>query len=225
MEKITNKNINKEYPNVPRNEDLIKEKGLEKKYYDLLNKYNAFFTCYLKEKLPLEEIDKNMRESELNFVKIEEDNMDFYQITSTMGLDYIYLRNNLYIEKLNKTDLNFLEKHDEYSGEVSEFISNTFKEVINPYDKSRPMFYGPEIRTFMCNSDNVVIGVRYDEFNNTDLEDEEFTKNFLKKQEIISQLMVVLYVYGMHKLNTSVNMFQYNDVSIINKYKEGSHEK
>ena len=77
----------------------------------------------------------------------------------------------------------------------------------------------------MCNSDNVVIGVRYDEFNNTNLDDEEFTKNFLKKQEIISQLMVVLYVYGMHKLNTSVNMFQYNDVSIINKYKEGSHEK
>ena len=79
MEKITKENIEKEYPNNLRNNVLIKKKDLEDKYFDLLNKYNRFLASFLKEKLPLEQIDENMSKSELDFVKIEEKDMDFYQ--------------------------------------------------------------------------------------------------------------------------------------------------
>lgn len=56
----------------------------------------------------------------LKFVPIKEENMDFYQISSIMGLDYTYLRNNLYIENTNNEDLEFLstlEKHDDKAKE------------------------------------------------------------------------------------------------------------
>ena len=64
--KISIENIEKEYPSNLINYDLLKEKGLgedkpNEKYFELLNKYKNFFESYLKEKLPLEHIDNNMR--------------------------------------------------------------------------------------------------------------------------------------------------------------------
>lgn len=224
MEKITKENIEKEYPNNLRNNNLIKKRGLENKYFDLLNKYNKFLTSFLKEKLPLEQIDENMGKSELDFVRIEENDMDFYQITSTIELNYIYLRNNIYIEKLNDDDIKYLEKKKEYDEEVSTFINRTFKNVINPYNDSKMTFYGPENRNFMCDSDELVLGIRYDEFN-TKLEDEEFKENFLKKQEIISQLTLVLGIVALQELNCNINVIQYNEISIMNKYKENDYAK
>jgi hypothetical protein len=86
------------------------------------------------------------------------------------------------------------------------------------------IFYGPENRNFMCNSDDLVLAIRYDEFNSK-LEDEEFKENFLKKQEIISQLTLVLGVVGLQELNCNINVIQYNEISIMNKYKENSYAK
>ena len=224
MEIITKENIVKEYPNNLRNIDLIHKRGLEDKYFDLLNKYNNFLTSFLKEKLPLEQIDENMSKSELDFVKIKEEDMDFYQITNTFNLNYIYLRNNIYIEKLNDEDIKYLEKNKKYDEEVSAFINRTFKNVINPYDDSKMIFYGPENRNFMCNSDDLVLGIRYDEFNSK-LEEEKFKENFLKKQELISQLILVLNIVGLKELNCNLNVIQYNEISIMSKYKENDYAK
>lgn len=220
--KISIENIEKEYPSNLINYDLLKEKGLgekdpNEKYFELLNKYKSFFEDYLKEKLPLLQIDNNMKESELAFKPIEETNMDFYQITSSMGLKYVYLRNNLYIEKLNSADIEFLDSKEEYNDETREFISRTFKDVINPYDDSKVIFYGPENGQFLCNSNDVVLGIRYDEFN-TELEDKAFQENFIEKQRIISQLITVLSVYGLQQLGVNVKLIQYNEVSIMKKY-------
>ncbi len=224
MEKITKENIAKEYPNNLRDWEIISKRGLEDKYFDLLNKYNSFLTSFIKEKLPLEQIANNMNKSELDFKKMQEKDMDFYQITSTMGLNYIYLRNNIYIEKLNDDDINFLEKNNKYNDEVKEYIGKTYKDVINPYNNSKIIFYGPENGNFMCNSSDLVLGIRYDEFN-TELDDEKFKENFLQKQSIISQTSVILNIYGTDVLKNNVNLIQYNEASIINKYKEESYEK
>lgn len=220
--KISIENIEKQYPSNLINYDLLKEKGLgedkpNEKYFELLNKYKNFFESYLKEKLPLEHIDNNMSESELNFKPIEEKDMDFYQITSNMGFKYIYLRNNLYVEKLSKEDMDFLSTAKEYNDEVRDFISRTFKDLINPYNDSTTIFYGPENGQFMSNSNDLVLGIRYDEFN-TELEDKAFQENFIEKQRIISQLITVLSVYGLKELGINVNLIQYNEVSIMRKY-------
>ena len=183
-------------------------------YDTLLNRYKSFFERFLKEQLSLELIDRNLKESELDFRPVKGEDQDYYQRTSGMGLTYIYLRNNLYVEKLTEDELRFLKEHEEYGTEVEKFISETCERVVNPYDKAQMVFFGPENKAFLHSSDEIVLGIRYAEFD-TDLENEDFTDNFLKKQTIISRLCLVVNVYGLQKLEKKVSMIQYNEVSIL----------
>jgi len=220
MEKITKENISLEYPNAI-NYDLLKEKGLgdtepNERYFKLVNNYKSIFETYLKDILPLEQIDKNMKESKLKFMPIKEENMDYYQITSTMGLSYIYLRNDLHVEKLNTEDLDYLENITSLDDESKNFISRTYKKVINPYNESQTIFYGPENGKFLCDSNDIVIGIRYDEFD-SELEDSEFEKNFIEQLKLINQVSTVLEIYGSDVLG-SLKCIQYNEMSIMQLY-------
>ena len=220
---INAKNIKKQHPKGLIRYELLSQKGLgvgkqpNQRYFTLMNKYKGFFELYLKETLPLELIDQNTRESELGFKPIKEEDMDFYQRTSGMGLKYLYLRNNLYVEKLSASELQLLEGFTGYGDETKAFIAKTFLKVINPFDESRIVFYGPENQNFLCYSDEVVLGIRYDEFN-TELEDEQFAQNFLEKQTIISQISTVMSIVGLETLGTNLRFIQYNELSIIEKY-------
>jgi len=221
---ITKDNIELVYPQITNN-DLLVEKGFKidednNEYFKLLNKYKKLFEEYLKEKLPLELIDDNMKKSDLKFVPIKKENMDFYQITSTMNLDYIYLRNNLYIEKINKEDLEFLSKKDKLDEESKDFIKRTYQTVINPYenDEKRIIFYGPENEKHLCDSTDVVLGIRYNEFETNGMSDEEFQKNFIEQLRLIAQVSTLLEIASPNELGSVVKVIQYNELSIMKKY-------
>lgn len=224
MKMITKENIELVYPQIINN-DLLVEKGFKiddenNEYFKLLNKYKKLFEEYLKEKLPLELIDDNMKKSDLKFVPIKKDDMDFYQITSTMGLSYIYLRNNLYIEKLSKEDLEYLSKKDKLDDEGREFIKRTYLSVINPYenDEKRIIFYGPENEKHLCDSTDVVLGIRYNEFETNGMSDEDFQKNFLEQLRLIAQVSTLLEIASPNELGSEVKVIQYNELSIMKKY-------
>ena len=226
MEKITSENHDKEYPFIV-NEELLLEKGFEdydKKYFELKNRYKSFLDNYIKEKLPLELIDTNMKESELKFVPVKEEDMDYYQITSTMGLSYIYLRNNIYIEKLSKEDIDYLSGRKKYDDETREFIKRTYLSVINPYsdDENLIIFYGPENNKHLCESKDIVIGIRYNEFDDNGMTDEEFQENFIAQLRLIAQLSTVLEIGGENELGSKVRCIQYNELSIMKKYKSNA---
>ena len=61
-------------------------------------------------------------------------------------------------------------------------------------------------------SASIIIGIRHNEFD-VGLENEAFKENFLKKQEIISQLSLVISVIGMKQFDIPVLMIQYNEFS------------
>ena len=223
---ITKENIEYEYPQ-ERNNDLLEEKGFkiddgDNEYFKLLNNYKKLFENYLKEKLPLQLIDDNMKKSDLKFVPIKEEDMDFYQISSTMGLDYIYLRNNLYIEKLNKEDLELLSTLETYDDKAKDFINRTYLTVINPYenDEKRIMFYGPENGKHLCDSTDVVLGIRYDEFEPNGMSDEEFQKNFLEQLRLIAHVSTLLEIASPNELGSNVKVIQYNELSIMKTYND-----
>lgn len=228
MEKITRENINMQYPRIVNN-DLLDEKKFESedlndKYFNAMNLYKLFFETYLKEKLPLELIDNNLKKSDLKFVPIKEEDMDFYQITSTMGLTYIYLRNNLYIEKLSEEDIEFLLSKSEYDDEVKGFIERTYLSVINPYsdDENLIMFYGPETEKHLCHSKDVVLGIRYNEFEQGDVSDEEYQKKFLEQLRLIAQISSVVEIMSPNEFGSEVRCVQYNELSIMKKYNGNS---
>ena len=222
MEKITAENIEKSYPNLI-DFDLAREKGLgdeklSEKYFELVNKYKALFEKLLLEELPLQLIDDNMKKSALKFIPIKDEDKDYYQMTTTMPLDYIYARNNFYIEKLSKEDLEALGSFDELNDESRKFIKRTLKDVINPYGDDQMVFYGPENGKYLCDSTDIVIGIRYDEFADTEVSDEKFQERFLAQLKLISQLSTVLEVVGQDNLGTGLKLVQYNEVSIMKKY-------
>ena len=72
--------------------------------------YRKLFTEYIIEKTELKKYDEEIKNSNLNFIPVEEEKMDIYQYFSCDILKYFYIRNNLYLEKLDKKDINFLEK-------------------------------------------------------------------------------------------------------------------
>lgn len=221
---ITKDNIELVYPQIINN-DLLVQKGFKiddenNEYFKLINKYKKLFEEYLKEKLPLELIDDNMKKSDLKFVPIKKEDMDFYQITSTMNLNYIYLRNNLYIEKLSKEDLEYLSKKENLDDDAKEFIKRTYQTVINPYenDEKRIIFYGPENGKHLCDSTDVVLGIRYNEFEVNGMSDEEFQKNFLEQLRLIAQVSTLLEIASPNELGSEVKVIQYNELSIMKKY-------
>lgn len=216
--KITQDNFENQSPNLI-NYELLLEKNLghevpNEKYFQLLNLYKLYFEQYLKELLPLNLIDENMKKSDLSYTKVNDDDMDFYQSTSNMDLSYIYLRNNFYVEKLSNEDIEFVLGQKEYNDEVKEFIRRTYKNVINPYDEDRLIFYGPENQIHMCNSSDVVLGIRYNEFEQGTLSDSEFEERFFKQKQLINQLSSVLEIAGESQFNMSIRCIQYNEFSI-----------
>lgn len=52
--------------------------------------------------LELDVYDKSIDDSGYKFKPVDPLMMDYYQYMSAMNLKYLYLRNNLYIEKLSK---------------------------------------------------------------------------------------------------------------------------
>lgn len=217
---INEDNYRKQLPFV-QNIELLKQKGLGKekpnqRYFELTNKYKRLLENYLLKHLPLEQIDTNMRKDDLGFIPIETPDMDFYQATSGMGLNYIYLRNNLYIEKLSEEALTVLESMKNGEEEAEHFIKQTMKEVVYPYNEDNHMlFYGPENGNFLVDSASIVIGIRHNEFD-VELEDEEFKENFLEKQNIIAQVSLVVSICGIQALDIPVVMIQYNEFSVAN---------
>ncbi|GFI42885.1 hypothetical protein IMSAGC018_00549 [Lachnospiraceae bacterium] len=122
---------------------LIDEKGrLSRRYLYLQAVYRANLEAYLLETLDIKELDEKLRNSSLNFVCPKPENQDLYQRESSMGLRYICLRNNLYIEYLDKRQLNILEHHlirgrEVVTEELKALVKETYGEVIrvrNPRD-------------------------------------------------------------------------------------------
>ncbi len=215
---ITKDNIGCMYPQIINN-DLLKEKGFniyeDNSYFELLNRYKSFLEQYLKEKLCLDLIDENLEKSPLGFEKIKDEDKDFYQKTSTMGLNYIYLRNNIYIEHLKDEDIEFLSKQSEYNDTTKEFIKRTCISVINPYEDSKIIFYGPENQKHICDSTDIVLGIRYDEFVTNGMSDDEFQKNFVEKLALIGNLIGLISVVSEKEIGHKVKLIQYNSASII----------
>ena len=98
------------------NHDLGRAKGLLSKeclndrYLRLQAVYRANLDAYLREVLDIETLDEELRNSRLGFVSHKSGKQNLYERGSTMGLEFIYLSNNLYIESLDEEQLSLLER-------------------------------------------------------------------------------------------------------------------
>lgn len=189
------KDLSKSFPNKPRiNNDIIENE----KYIKLYNIYRNFFSQYFIKLLDLKNKDSILKNSDLKFKKISIKEMDMYQYFVKEELDYIYLRNNIYIEKLNGEELEFLNKyitHKELTinKEIENFIKKTFKKVIfediGEDNKVAYISYGTDSFKYYLKNNSFIIGLREDTFFKGELTDEEWYNQYKKKNAFLNMFI------------------------------------
>lgn len=132
--------------------------------------YKAGLTQFLIEKLDLREYDFMLEESEMNYIPNDEECKTEAQRAGDLGLKYIYLRNELHLERLGTVDLEELEEEmRKNGGEISEeakvIIEKTFANVITPMeimteaDKDILTFYDNSIEPQFVTMNSLVLKV------------------------------------------------------------------
>jgi hypothetical protein len=152
--KIDNENVQiekfEEY--VPKNDfdfdfKLAQSKGYSSsketmtlEYLKLQNTYNIALSLFLEERLSIKKLDIELksldviRVPKISFSKIDSTE-SYYQVISHLNSKYIYLRNNIRIERLESDDVELLKKSDlenpTEKKEILEMISKTFMDVLS----------------------------------------------------------------------------------------------
>lgn len=161
------------------NHDLGRAKGLLSKdclndrYLRLQAVYRANLDAYLREVLDIEALDEELRNSRLGFVSHKSGKQNLYERGSAMGLEFIYLRNNLYIEYLDEEQLSLLERRLEtgkhpVTDEIKAMVTETFREIIRVRDprdwedRSSFLYPGVQGQKPMIPNHALVLGIAND---------------------------------------------------------------
>ncbi len=185
-------------------------------YLKLYSLYNELLYCFLIKKLELKKYDDMISNSFVGFTKVEEKDMDIYQYLSSNYLRFLYIRNNIYIERLTSEEINkLLSFFNNYnSEEVLDFINNTYKKVMFESPDGTTM-YGPDNLRFIKPSNSIMIGIRHNAFYIRENEDENIWENKYEEKEryldlFVPELERQLSNKGLGK----VFVIEYNDFSI-----------
>lgn len=212
--------------------DLFKNKGLylkgnfTDKYFELLKKYKFLLEKYLIDKLPIKKYDDLIGNSKYLLSPIKKDDMDFYQSFSSMRLNYIYLRNNLSVEKLSIEDISFILNLNDIqvnnpNEDVLKLIDRTYRDVIDcrvrDFDIILKKCYGIDRDDFWISSNELVFGLRYDEFINNDLDDnKKWLNNYNEQLSFVGNIIDELNVICSKILNIKVNFLYYDEFTVKN---------
>ena len=181
------------------NVELIKSKSISDEEYIILKKtYKQLFEIYLQSKIDLKLYDNKIKNSDLDFgqghpVKINLIN----DLGEYLGLNYIYIINDFFIEKLRINDLNELRKvyqEKKYNINTIKMIEKTYKEVLNnnfvngkyvnePFNRC----YGPVIPKNFVLSDSLVIKIIFGK-NTKQYDDTEYLANAKAKTSFLNIL-------------------------------------
>ena len=116
-------------------------------------------------------------------------------------LSFVYLRNNLYVERLSEDEQNYLiekAQDDEivYDDKADEFVKKTFKRVMlenGGEEDTVNVFYGPDNGNFMYPNNAVIIGIRYDDYYQAEGESPEdwFEANNNRLQDVETHSIIL----------------------------------
>jgi len=123
---------------------LAKEKNLcdgnefSNEYLYIQAFYRKTFEHYIVNEIDLEKYNNILKESNLRFIPCDEVKQNVYQRLSKLGFEFIYLRNNIHIERLSKEDIELIKNEMKQNimseEELFDFIRRTQSEVLSQYD-------------------------------------------------------------------------------------------
>jgi len=208
----------------------VLDENKKNEYFHMYSVYRELFTKYIINKLGLKNYDNKLENSDLEFLKIEPGEMDIYQYFSSDKLNYFYIRNNIYLEKLTEEEKQFLKElsdEQEMTMEVEEFIERTFKKLIFEdisrnvdSNSKRVIMYGPDSSNFMADNDALVIGLRYNEFAKNGVDSgnvgELYVKQLVYLEKFLNEMKQELY----GTIDAPIAIIKYNEFSINKRVSE-----
>ena len=180
-------------------------------YLKLYSLYSYLLLQYMDKLLDLKKYDTLLSKK---LLPIPNKKMDIYQYLNNPYLNYIYIRNNIYIERLNKEKLqilaNIYNSKDYILDEAKEkYIESTYKKVILETDKEKHYtIYGPDNKKYYKESNSFILGIRYDNIKESIKGNNEETK---KEVDLIIKLMNQELKSKLN--NIKINIINYSDFS------------
>ena len=201
----------------------------KEEYLNIYSLYMNYFLKFLIKKINLQEYDNLLKVNNPVFIPLK-DNMDIYQLISKNLLEYFYIRNNIYLSRLNNVELEYLRNkilnNDLIFDENTfNFIDLTYKrlifEVINddPNIKGK-INYGPNLESdlYYAPNNGLILGIRYDEFNLGGMNEEEWFLNRINQKEYIKKVIIQIENEVENKLNIPCKIIEYDQYSVeLNK--------
>ena len=174
------------------NKELAIKKGLIindniDKYNNLVEIYKYLLEYYISSKVDLSKYDEMIKNSDL-FIG---NNNKYKVLNKFLNLDYIFLINNLYVEKLSDEDINKLLSFDKnnITNDILNIIERTYKDIIldnykdNEYsNKKYKVCYGDIVPNNMVNNDSLVLKIYYGK-NTKEVSGNEFIE--LHKKQLV----------------------------------------
>lgn len=191
--------------------------------------YRKLFTEYMIELLDLKKYDDEIKASIYKFLTISKDNADFYQAFSDNFLNYIYIRNNIFIENLNIEEFNYLKslinrENIQLDEPLKNFIEKTYKKVIFQdllnNGEICMTFYGPQTSAYCTTNDSLVIGFRYDEFNLNNMNDFDWNINHNNQVAFLDKLFYKIKSDISKRISIPIEIIKYNEFSTTKKLKK-----
>lgn len=160
---------------------VLEEENKDSRYLRLRAVYRANLEAYLMDVLDVRALDDKLKNSRHGFRSRGLEERNRYERESSMGLEFICLRNNLYIEYLSKEQLRLLEHQTEkgetwVSDSVKEMVKATYRDIIrvrdpqNWDDESRFLYPAAQGRKPVIPNQALVLSisdaVEYDEAGN-----------------------------------------------------------
>lgn len=207
---------------------LLEDGVFTEKYNIIVDNYKRILGSILEKKLNLSKYDEQIKKSGLYFKPVKEEDKDMYQNTSLLGLDYIYIRNNFYVERLEKEKLQLLEdlnKSKDAIKEVVKMVLDTYPMVIREDRKEECMVaYGPFTSYFFAPCDSLVLGIRRDKWDRENVPEEKKDDIYFEQEEYFRNIIVDMKNNFKEKFSVPISVFQYNESDVL-YYQENSHKK
>lgn len=223
---INEENFDTRFPKL--NESLFNDmdNNMKETYLEIYSIYRKLFSEYIIDKLQIKNYDFELTNSNLNFVKVIEKDMDIYQNFNNEILNYFYIRNNLYIERLTPSErkilyTKFLSGDYSLDENTKVIIENSYKRIIfEDIHKDGSNCYinmGPDNSDYYVPNQSIVIGFRYDEFNLNNLSDEQWDNLHDKQLLYLSEFLLKMSKEISSKVNIPIQVIKYNEYSVKKK--------
>lgn len=146
------------YTYIPNNYDneFINKIG-ERSFENLQIKYRNGFEKILKEIIDFNEINKMINEFLSGIPTTDDYDYNFYHKDSFFENKYLFLRNNVYLEKLTSDELLYLQYEKELS---KDFFDKTYEKVL--FEGENDYFFGTQINDNLKNGNKIIFEFCYD---------------------------------------------------------------